>query len=438
VSHQNVQAMRRTILLSAILLGTSILSSCQTSPSASSSPESSSESSSETELPAIQTVDSNSAEEQAYRALEGHKAEAIALTLTQIPLEKRLEPPARFNYQTSGHPNPSAAALAALKACEEARAGLGTPTYRCELRRRGDQHIHNTWELTQGLAADRPGFIWQVEHKDTLIYLAGSIHLLKPTLKAPPSYMEAFERSSVLVLEVDQRNQTPEELQTLTQNHMLLPEGKTLSQLLTAEELERVQDYLQGIGGDLATANVLKPAALLVMAGTLEYTSIGYLPDHGIEKTFESKLGNRKLLGLETMAQQFAAATALPLPLQAELLMETIDQADSAPEQISALVRAWLSGDKTSLSDQFEEATTSVAATQWMEELLFKRNQGMANGIDSLLRGTDQRLTDSGVKTIFVVVGAGHLVGDNSVVELLEQKGYALKRLKFSGLLPVE
>ena len=420
--------------MTALLLGAWILSGCQStlpaSPSASPSKEST--------LPAIQRASINPAEEQAYEALEEYKAEAIALMLASTPLQEQIEPPKTFRYTSSGHPNPSAAALAALTACEEARSSRLAPTYPCELRRRNDQLIHNTWELTRGLPGDRPGFIWRVQNQDTVVYLAGSIHLLKPTLNPPPSYVEAFEQATALVLEVDQRNQSPAQMQALVQSHMLLPDGATITQLLTANEQERVQQYLVGMGADPATATVLKPAALLLTASALEYTSIGYLPEHGIESVFETKLGNRPLLALETLEQQLAAATALPLELQAELLMQTIDEADSTPEQISDLVRAWLSGDEIYLASQFKDAANSEAARQWLDDILIKRNLGMAKGIDDLLRGADQRITGTGPQTIFVLVGAGHLVGNDSVVALLEQQGYTLDRLKHSALSTAE
>lgn len=418
--------LRRARLAIALLLGIWMLSGCQT-VLPTSKPE-------ESALPAIQKAGTDPAAEQAYASLEQYKAEAIALTLTSTPLETQIERPQAFRYPTSGHPDPSTAALAALNACEQARNDRPTPTHPCELRRRGDQLIHDTWELTRGLTDNRPGFIWQVQNQDTVVYLAGSIHLLKPTLAPPPSFLAAFEQSTALVLEVDQRGQAPEQMQALAQSHMLLPKGTAITALLTETELGKVASYLASIGAEPAAATVLKPAATLLMASALEYTSIGYLPEHGLESVFTARLGNRPLLALETIEQQLTAATALPLELQAELLIETIDEAESTPEQISNLVHAWLSGDEENLANQFEEATNSAAASQWLDDLLIKRNRGMAEGIDSLLRGTDPRITATGPQTIFVVVGAAHLVGENSVLELLEQRGYKIDRLKYNSL----
>jgi len=413
----------------ALLLAVCLLSGCQTT-TLPSTPG----------LPAILPAPSSATEGSTYPTLPAHKAEAIALPIAALNATSSAGPihrPVEVSL-TSGHPTPSAAAIAALDACEQARKVNSIATLACELRKRNNQFIHNTAELTVGLRADRPAFIWQIQHQNTRVYLAGSIHVLKPTISPPPSYLEAFEQATALVLEVDQRNQTPEQLQALVQHHALLPGQTTLSQLLSDKEYDQVIGYLDGIGADTASANYVKPAMLLLQASALEYTSIGYLPEHGIERVFQAKLGNRPLLGLETVDQQFAAATALPLNLQADLLVESIGEADTTPEQISTLVHAWLSGDERYLASQFEDATTSVAANQWLDDLLAKRNIGMAKGIDGLLRGVDERLAATDPQTIFVLVGAAHLVGNNSVIALLEKQGYKLERLNQGSLSPAE
>jgi len=47
----------------------------------------------------------------------------------------------------------------------------------------------------------------------------------------------------------------------------------------------------------------------------------------------------------------------------------------------------------------------------------------MADNIESLLK-------TEGSSTYFVVVGAAHYIGDNSVINILEDKGYVITRMK--------
>ena len=382
------------------------------------------------ELPPIQAA---SGEVSArYTELNTHKALAVAL----VQPNGSAKPSALYRYPVGGYATPSEAAAAAIAACEEARLTTTTQTSACEIRRSNDQWVHNTWELTGELNAARPAFLWRLDEDNTRVYVAGSIHVLKPTLTAPPSYFDAFNEADTLVLEVDQRNQAPEQMQLLMQQYALLPRDTTLPTLLSDADYSNAIGYLQNLGIDPTTANYTKPAMLLLQAGLLEYLSIGYLPTSGIESVFEKKLGNRALLGLETIEQQLQAATALPLELQAELLTETIREADTIAEQISGLVHAWLSGDASYLSQRFENSSASEAANRWLDDLLIKRNVGMAEGIEAMLRGTDDRLTRESPKVIFVLVGAAHLVGEKSVISLLQQRGIKTLRLRHNSLLP--
>ncbi|MGE5894163.1 MAG: TraB/GumN family protein, partial [bacterium] len=54
------------------------------------------------------------------------------------------------------------------------------------------------------------------------------------------------------------------------------------------------------------------------------------------------------------------------------------------------------------------------------EKIIYKRNEGMASKIEGLLKTE---------RTCFIVVGAGHLVGKKSIIELLRPKGYSIRQL---------
>jgi uncharacterized protein YbaP (TraB family) len=58
--------------------------------------------------------------------------------------------------------------------------------------------------------------------------------------------------------------------------------------------------------------------------------------------------------------------------------------------------------------------------TSIYEKLVYERNGNMTSRIEDLLR----------IKgTCFVIVGAGHLVGDRGIVEILRRKGYLIEQL---------
>ena len=69
----------------------------------------------------------------------------------------------------------------------------------------------------------------------------------------------------------------------------------------------------------------------------------------------------------------------------------------------------------------FEDmANENVAIIELNERLYFQRNIKMTRSIKSYLKQKGQ---------YFVVVGAGHLIGDKGIVQLLKNAGYRITRL---------
>jgi hypothetical protein len=54
------------------------------------------------------------------------------------------------------------------------------------------------------------------------------------------------------------------------------------------------------------------------------------------------------------------------------------------------------------------------------EKLIYERNRTMASKIEGFFRTGE---------IYFVIVGAGHLVGDQGIVEILKGKGYLVEQL---------
>ena len=82
---------------------------------------------------------------------------------------------------------------------------------------------------------------------------------------------------------------------------------------------------------------------------------------------------------------------------------------------------AWKCGDIDKMGkiitkefDRFPEASSIY------ERIFIQRNKNMASKLDGLLKTP---------YNYFIVVGAGHLVGDKGLIQLLREKGYSLKQL---------
>ena len=103
------------------------------------------------------------------------------------------------------------------------------------------------------------------------------------------------------------------------------------------------------------------------------------------------------------------------MPVQDEMLAETVEQMDTIEPIISAMIVAWLAGDEREFRRLFDlESGDSPEVQAFMRRLLEDRNVGMADKIAGYLQMPG---------TTFVLVGAAHLTGPEGIVALLEARG---------------
>jgi len=101
---------------------------------------------------------------------------------------------------------------------------------------------------------------------------------------------------------------------------------------------------------------------------------------------------------------------------QVELLRSTLKQADKAKESINKMQDAYLSGDTDVMLKMLKEEQTGPQSL--MKKLIDDRNVTMAEHVDGFLKSKEP---------CFVVVGAGHIIGDKGLVKLLQDKGYKVE-----------
>ncbi len=273
------------------------------------------------------------------------------------------------------------------------------------------------WEVTgPGLGPDA-----------VTLHLFGSIHLgkaefypLHPTIEA------TFRAADTLVFEIDPQAAADPQVALRMQLRGMLPAGQTLTDVVSPEAIENLQQVMAGFGIPLGNFMTLKPWMLTLILANVQASSLGYSAQHGLESYFiAQKAPETAIAELETLEQQVDMLDGLDPEL---LLGYSLQDFDDSSAEMEALISAWRCADKTALSDQlFSELlalgeTSDPAERAGLEDLYDKlytnRNLVMADGI--------VRFIESGSGDWFVVVGSAHLLGEGSVVELLEQRGYTV------------
>jgi uncharacterized protein YbaP (TraB family) len=269
-------------------------------------------------------------------------------------------------------------------------------------------------------AAEDRGVLWTVQGRQNTVYLLGSVHVLRPgDAGLPRAALDAYADAEQLVMEIDLDDAAvgdPLAMAQQMQASAALPAGQSLQSVLGSDYAE-VARRASEAGLELAMFDRFQPWFVATLLLQLELAKRGFDPALGIEQQLASRaVADRKpIMGLETPAQQFAVLSGLSLADQKRFLLMTLDESAQADAELEQLLAAWRKGDITALaallSDEFERFP------QLYRPLTEDRNRAWVGQLDDLLDDRDDYL---------VVVGALHLVGRDSVVDLLRQRGHTV------------
>lgn len=156
-------------------------------------------------------------------------------------------------------------------------------------------------------------------------------------------------------------------------------------------------------------------AAALMLA----QTDITGKSENGVDRAIIRDFSDRPVEEFEGALGQLSIFDTLPERDQRDLLNGVLIELESAKEEPEKLRTAWLSGNEILL----EQATRSgiMADPELYEALIVQRNARWTARLDDTLKDGPQPL---------VAVGAGHLVGRDSLVKMLSERGYTVRRIQ--------
>lgn len=269
-----------------------------------------------------------------------------------------------------------------------------------------------------GLSCPDPSstLLWRVAGKHSRVYLFGSIHVGKADFyPLPPVIENAFRQARYVVFEVDPRDLNDPAVIAGIRAKGLLPDGKTLDDVISPPVLQNLKKTLSGLGLPVDSFMHYQPWFLTMLLSNLQTASLGYLPDQGIENyLMREKPPQTQVLELESVQKQIGFLQQLD---GETFLSYTLMDYNNDKEAIQQMVDAWRCADQKRLhSLLFNELKQAAAEDPSMKQLMnllfFKRDKTMAATIRGYL--------ENGRGNYFVVVGAGHLLGPGSIIDILD------------------
>ena len=257
--------------------------------------------------------------------------------------------------------------------------------------------------------------IWVVHGPHATVVLFGSVHLLAPGLDwEPMALKDALAKADDLWFEIPINPAEALSAQQYAIKRGLLPEGQTLSAELTPADRDRLANAAKICGLPLSLLDRLRPwyADLALSVASTKLADAG--GDNGVEQILSAANPTIKRQAFETVSQQIGFLADVSEKDQIDSLRETMAEVKDGPAFYKRMVDAWLSGDtkaivKEALAPMIKEAPGEYRA------LLVDRNKRWIAPIEQRLAGQGEAV---------MVVGAGHLVGPDSVVALLRRDGF--------------
>ena len=271
--------------------------------------------------------------------------------------------------------------------------------------------------VAQGTDDRRPP-LFVLENGDTRVYLLGSVHVLPDGALPMPAHVEAaYDDAEVLAFELDL-----DLAQSGAAGMMAAAmDEATIGDALTPEQSDSLDAALAQVGMPAGALDAMEPWFAGMMYGVMALQQSGLpMQEGGVDAYFfnRAKADGKPRVAFETVELQTAAFDDLTTETQVRYLLESIRSSpDSLATEFAALVEAWSGGDDDRLAEMMNEG---MSQPEVFEALLVARNRAWIPQIESLLAGDE---------TALVVVGAGHLVGEGSVVDLMRRAGYTVERL---------
>jgi len=272
------------------------------------------------------------------------------------------------------------------------------------------------------LSQPKKNFLWKIQSKTNSVYVLGSIHYLKKEMYPLNETIEkAFEQSDVLVVEANMSDIKKVDIQKLI-GSAFYPENETLEKHVSPETFGLLQKELTNLGLPLEVVNKQRPWFLGLTLASLEILKLGFDPNYGIDKYFFSKVnGKKKILELESFEYQMNLFSQLAEKDQELLLLNALKEINVLRQKLDDLVWAWTSGDDKGLESIITKSVTEdKRLAPIYEKFIYERNRNMASKIEDYLKTKE---------TYFVIAGAGHLVGNQGIIEILKGKGFFVEQL---------
>lgn len=256
------------------------------------------------------------------------------------------------------------------------------------------------------------------------VFLAGAVHVGRAAwYPLDSAYDKALKASSAVYFEIYKPD--PQQVIASCTRYGIFPQGKRLSDISGMDNFRKISNFMLTNNSPLAGEALerMRPWFLTIeTAGMYLRKHPDLSQNFGFEAVFTTNIGDRPGFSLESIDLQFRTMSSISDIASMRLLMEGVNDFKSAGRDLERIMGAVTTGkteDLTLLNNEI-----AFKHPEFYQKLFADRNKRMAGLIYDLMKKK---------QTVFVLVGAGHFVGRDNILELLREKGCTTIQLDKTG-----
>jgi uncharacterized protein YbaP (TraB family) len=263
--------------------------------------------------------------------------------------------------------------------------------------------------------------MWKATSPTATVYLVGSIHLGDSSMYPLPKEVEsAFAAAKVLAVEINIKNADQAKMMGLLQKAGFYTGDDSLTKHLSKETQAALEDYCTRHNVPRMGMEQLKPWVVAITIAAMAWQQAGEDPSLGIDLHFLNEIKPpQRIDELETMESQLAIFAEASEEEQQSMLASILKKGDKIKDMIKRTQAAYMAGDPDALQKVMDEQD-DVGSKNLEKKLLDDRNVVMTGKMEEYLKGKD---------SIFVVVGAAHIIGEKGIAKQLRDKGYKVDQV---------
>lgn len=273
--------------------------------------------------------------------------------------------------------------------------------------------------LCLSVAADTS--IWKVQLHNSVTYIGGTCHILrKSDYPLPEEFVKAYEDSDIIVFETQL-----EELNSPKSQEMIIKKGLykdelSLDKVLSPRTYDFLKTYCEDSGIPVLSLNKLKPSMVVLTLLGLELQKLG-INQTGVDNYFHHKatMEGKKIEGLESVNQQIEFVLSMGEGNEDDFIEHSIKDLKKTRQILNELIAAWRQGDEDKLY-QLYIVPMKKDYPNLYSTLIAERNREWLSRIKRYLQTSQNE---------FILVGVGHLVGTDGIIDHLKRSGYTINKL---------